>query len=492
MITQNLFSQSPNKKECENTVKKSYFQRTKRIGSLSVLFGLCFFMGSVLLAQSTKHQPTRTGDPLPGLTERQIAYFNEGKNSFEEVQSVTGTEPGAHDAGLGPRFNLNSCGGCHAQPAVGGTSPQVNPQVEVATHFGAQNTIPYFVLGNGPVREAHFIFTPSGNRDGGVQDLYVITGRFDAKGCNIQQPDFNTARIRNNIVFRIPTPVFGAGLIESIPDNVILENKLAQAQLKKSLGIVGRENRQLVERLGGTENRSANDGTISRFGWKAQNKSLQLFAAEAYNVEQGVTNDIFPNERDDTPGCVFNGTPENIIDYEATDPLLAASDATLFTQFMRLLAPPPPKPLTPSAMNGKRLFVSIGCALCHTPSLRTGPSSVSALSNKQVNLFSDLLLHSMGPGLADNIIQGKAGPDDFRTAPLWGVSERLFFLHDGRTNDLMEAILAHASTNDQCSPGQQRSDDGVACNSEANAVIQRFQRLVFLDQQDIINFLRAL
>lgn len=142
---------------------------------------------------------------------------------------------------------------------------------------------------------------------------------------------------------------------------------------------------------------------------------------------------------------------------------------------MRMLAPPVPAPATPSIVNGRGLFNQIGCALCHTPALTTGTTAIAALSNKQVNLFSDLLLHQMGKGLADDIVQGNAGPDEFRTAPLWGLGQRIFFLHDGRTKDLLEAIGQHDSP----------------C-SEAKKVIKNFNGLTEEQKQDILNFLRSL
>src|SRR5205807_1578613 len=199
---------------------------------------------------------------------------------------------------------------------------------------------------------------------------------------------------------RIPTPVFGAGLIEAIPDSAILANMRAEAHLKKPLGISGHPNAH----LSGNTNRSANDGTITRFGWKAQNKSLLLFAGEAYNVEMGVTNQLFPQERDETPGCVFNATPEDTLDFAPTskttpNPNTAViSDIEAFADFMRMLAPPTPAPDTPSTVSGRAIFIKLGCALCHTPSLTTGKAIASgsstspsgALSNRPVNLFSDL------------------------------------------------------------------------------------------------------
>jgi len=129
------------------------------------------------------------------------------------------------------------------------------------------------------------------------------------------------------------------------------------------------------------------------------------------------------------------------------------SDVEAFANFMRLLAPPMPAPDTPSTQAGRDLFAATGCAGCHTPSLTTGSRIKSgssttpstALSGKTANLYSDLLVHNMGDGLSDGINQGGAGPNEFRTAPLWGVGQRVFFLHDGRTTNLVDAIEDHRS-----------------------------------------------
>jgi CxxC motif-containing protein (DUF1111 family) len=150
---------------------------------------------------------------------------------------------------------------------------------------------------------------------------------------------------------------------------------------------------------------------------------------------------------------------------------------------MRMLAPPTPAPATASTTNGRAVFESVGCVHCHTASFTTAPLVASgsskspsvALSNQTVNLFSDLLVHHMGSGLADGITQGSAGPDEFRSAPLWGVGQRVYFLHDGRTSNLVEAITDHAG------PG-----------SEANTVVTQFTRESPQNQQDLINFLRSL
>jgi CxxC motif-containing protein (DUF1111 family) len=401
------------------------------------------------------------------LSAIQQLVFSQAQDAFLAVDSVTGSIAGEPDAGLGPTFNGNSCAMCHAQPAAGGSSPGLNspqnpkpnPQVALATLHGANNKVPSFITASGPVREARF---PS---DGGVHGLYTIAGRSDAPGCQLAQPDFKSALQANNVIFRIPTPTFGLGLVENTPDATLQANLTANQFQKMILGITGRLNT------------SGNDGTVTKFGWKAQNKSLVIFAGEAYNVEQGVSNEVFPNERSAVAGCVFNSTPEdgsNLTDSSGTTSKMS-SDTVNFALFMRLLAPPTPTTATASEQNGSSLFSSVGCAMCHSTTLKTAASAISGLSNQTYHPYSDFALHAMGPNLADGISQGAASGSEFRTAPLWGVGQRLFFLHDGRTSDLMDAIQAHGSR-----------------GSEANQVINNFNDLSKSQQQDILNFLRSL
>ena len=393
------------------------------------------------------------------------ALFTFLTSEFTQLHSVGGAVDGESGNGLGPGYNANSCAACHSSPAIGGSSGTVNPQVAQATLDGAQNTVPSFITRNGPVRVARFVRNPDGSPDGGVHNLFTIKGRVDAPGCTtIAQPDFESNLAAGNVIFRIPTPTFGAGLIENISEATILANKSANQPQKVSAGIAGHENR------------NGNDGTITRFGWKAQNKSLTMFSGEAYNVEMGVTNDLFQTERNMTPDCNFNTQPEDHVMYGSDMPNGGGTSGMQhFATFSRLLAPPVPAPPTASTTRGSGYFVDIGCSLCHTPSLQTDKSDISGLSQQAANLFSDLLVHNMGSGLADCVTQGLAGGNEFRTAPLWGVGQRTFFLHDGRTSDLVQAILDHAS------PG-----------SEANKVILYFQSLNAAQQQDLLNFLRSL
>ena len=396
-----------------------------------------------------------------------------GEASFAEVEQL--------NEGLGPRFNLDSCGGCHAFPAQGGTSPPVNPQATLATAMGARNIVPTFISVNGPIREARFRFGANGARDGGVHSLFVISGRTDASGsatgCTAVQEDFNTQYSRGNVSMRIPTPTFGAGLLENIPDSTLAANLAANGQAKSQMGISGHLNTE------------GNDGRVSRFGWKAQNVSLLMFSGEAYNVEMGITNELFQTERELNPTCQMAPTPNDVTAKTTiattTD---ALSDIEKFSLYMRFLAPPQASASSPggpaSIARGRQVFAQIGCALCHTPSLTTDGAQVAALANKPVALFSDLALHHMGPRLADNILQGNAAGDEFRTAPLWGLGQRVFFLHDGRTSDLVQAIQSHAS-------GGSSSPNGFA-PSEANRVVVNYNNLRDASEQDLLNFLRSL
>jgi CxxC motif-containing protein (DUF1111 family) len=483
--------------------------------------------------------PPGAGGPIGGLTAAEQAFFTAAQARFQVVETVP--------AGLGPGFNELSCSGCHISPAVGGASPATNPQVTDANTDGATNVIPSFVTANGPIREARFISNPDGTPDGGVHDLFSIQGRSDAPGCVFAQPNFAAQVAANNVIFRIPINTFGDGLVEGISDSNLQSAVAGQAQQSASLGISAQFNL------------SGNTGNITRFGWKGQNMSMLMFAGEAYNVEEGVTNDLFPNKRNPSasPQCSPNPLPEDTVN--TVDSINSGStvsdnnpDTINFALFMRLLAPPTPAvpfttsstastnssttsatasststtsastttsttptssivamasvlPMaagssTPSTSTssaaatsssstasaasitaGFQAFNNVGCSACHIVTQTTVSMAMidttanPTVSNTPLNTFSDYAVHSMGTGLADQVSQGNANGTQFRTAPLWGVGQRVFFLHDGRTNDLMQAIQQHASS-----------------GSEANQVIAQFNMLGTTDQQNILNFLRDL
>jgi CxxC motif-containing protein (DUF1111 family) len=407
-----------------------------------------------------------TGTAVSGVN---VEYFANTRSAFQEVHSIAGDlEPGAD---LGPRFNGTSCSGCHAYPAPGGSSPKRNPQFKMAAEHGARNRIPDFLKPDGPVLAVRVKTGVNLAGPGEVLPLFTVNGRSDAFSCVVEQPEFTD---RSNLGVRIPTPVFGAGLIDNIPDAVLLENRGARAADKLTLGIAGEPN-------------AGSDGAVGKFGWKAQHSSLRAFAGDAYRTEMGVPNEVTGYRRDFLSKVCYTL-------YEAAydDPNYASSydmgeepSVFLFTEFMRFLRPPTPVKAfagaTPESIHkGSGLFERVGCALCHTPSLRTGSASdLPALNGRDAELYSDLLVHHMGPKLADGIVQGRAGPDEFRTAPLWGIGQRVFFLHDGRTTDLLVAIQDHAG-------------EGGGFRSESSTVIDRFNGLSPAEQQDVLNFLRSL
>ena len=487
----------------------------KKIVQGVLIFSLASIWAMAQKDPGVRGGPAGGGQPLPGLQVNEGKLFEEGKFRATELESTcdkcsefvpgspTGDNPvlavHTNSAGLGARFNADQCAACHNQPAVGGSGgfmvpnpqdpqhplPPENPQFRLIPHrFGQTNEVPSFETQFGPIREVRFRFKPDGTRDGGVHQLWTVVGRQDdptIPNCRISQPDFDVEFAKGNLTFRIPTQLFGLGIIDSIQDQEILKHFAATAAQRQNFGIQGRPNH------------SGNDGTITRFGWKAQNKSISIFSGEAYNVEMGVTNEAFPQAVEENEAC--NGPnkphPNDVVRVATNDatndgfdnPLHIMPDWSMFMLFMRFLDAPQPAAFSPSAQRGREVFATVGCALCHTPAMQTAPvMNSAALQAKTANLYSDLLLHHMGANLDDEIIQGEAGPDEFRSAPLWGVGQRIFFLHDGRTNNLLEAIDQHFSAPTTKFPN----------GSEANKSVQAFNALSVAQKQDLLNFLRAL
>jgi CxxC motif-containing protein (DUF1111 family) len=400
--------------------------------------------------------------------------------------------------GLGARHNSDQCFSCHAQPTLGGSGGYLvpnpadtkarqaeNPQFGLIPHrYGRQNKVPSFEKQFGPIREVRFKHKPDGTPDGGVHQLWTVRGSTNDStipNCALTQPDFEKEYKAGNLAFRIPLQMTGLGLMESIQDREILAQHDATAELRGPLGITGHPNR------------SGNDGTITRFGWKAQNKSITIFAGEAYNVEMGITNEAFPTATEEDPDCQGPAKPEpnDVVrtdnnesrNQDFDNPRHIMPDWQQFQILMRFTdGPVPAENPSESAKRGRSVFSDIGCALCHTPQMQTAPVMNSAvLQNRPVNLFSDIFVHHMGARLADDITQGQAGGDEFRTTPLWGVGQRIFFLHDGRTPDLLEAIQDHFSPPSPKYPA-----------SEANRVVHKFNQLSPADKQAILDFLRSL
>jgi CxxC motif-containing protein (DUF1111 family) len=367
------------------------------------------------------------GGPLPGLTTEQQAAFADGLEEFEEVEDAQG--------GLGPVFNGKSCAECHIQPVVGGSSAEivVAREIRIGTIL------------NG-------VFDPMEYLGGSVLQQRSIHEELpDSSVTGEQVPPEATLVSR-----RITTPLFGAGLIETIPVAQILQR--ADPSDRDRDGISGVPNQVF--------NPEAGEYQLGRFGWKAHVPTLHLFSGDAYLNEMGITNPSFPQENLPQGQPI---PPDSDLVPELEDNGEAVEG---FTTFMAFLAPLAPRPSMNSAGQGLRVFQGIGCAGCHTPSLGTGDSPVSALRFKRADLFSDLLLHDMGPGLADGIQMGAAKGSEWRTAPLWGLSRRIFFLHDGRAQTIEAAVASHGG--------------------EARRARDRFAVLARRDRDALLAFLNSL
>ncbi|MEN9841804.1 MAG: hypothetical protein RL376_1604, partial [Verrucomicrobiota bacterium] len=211
---------------------------------------------------------------------------------------------------------------------------------------------------------------------------------------------------------------------------------------------------------------------VGRFGWKNQQATLLAFSADAYVNEMGVTNRFFPEENAPNGNTELLDRADQILDPEdEVNPATDKADIDRAAKFMSLLSPPSRGAITADVIAGERVFQSLNCTTCHTPTLTTGASPVAALSQQSIALYSDLLLHDMGK-LGDGIAQGAAGAREMRTAPLWGLSSRPVYLHDGRTNSLDAAIKAH---------------DG-----EAAPARNRYAKLRSTQQKQLLAFLRSL
>lgn len=247
--------------------------------------------------------------------------------------------------------------------------------------------------------------------------------------------------------------LFGFGLLDAVPDRTIAA--LADPSDRDGDGVSGRVHRMP-------------DGRIGRFGRKAQQPTLDEFNADAFVNESGVTNPVFMLEQfpGGAPGTAFPTGVDPV-----PEPELSQADLDATNAFVRFLAPPPRLDLDNTAARGQDVFGRIGCATCHVPSLTTGPSSVAALSNKVVFAYTDMLLHDMGPGLAD-LCLGDANPAEFRTEPLMGLRFAEPFLHDGRATTVEEAILAHGG--------------------EARRARDRFAGLSQLERHAVLRFLGTL
>jgi len=370
--------------------------------------GVAAFLTALLAAQS----PNTLGGPLPGITPVEFEEFRLGLDDFLEVETA--------EEGLGPAFNGASCAVCHSVPVIGGTGTvsemragRINEQGEFQTLDDSGETL------------FHLFSIP-------------------AHACQPIIPATATVFAR-----RVPIPLFGAGLVEAIPDETLRERE--DPSDGNGDGVSGRA--AIVIDVATGERR------VGRFGWKAQHATLLAFGADAYRNEMGITNDLFSLEAGfgvteaQMQLCDPIPDPEDI-----ADPRTRRRGIDNFASFMRFLAPAAREVATAQTRTGEQVFAAIGCATCHVPALTTGPSSNPLFNRRTVPLFSDLLLHDVGTG--DGIAQASAEPGEIRTPALWGLRLRRPLLHDGSAGTIEQAIRRHAQEAALARRGFERLSDG--------------------------------
>ena len=364
-----------------------------RVVSVSLLV----WASALLLQTGAETQSSLPGGlPLTGLTPLEFSEFRLGLEDFTEVEAA--------EEGLGPAFNGTSCAVCHNLPAIGGGG--------VITELRAG-----YREDNGTTRGLN-----------PADDTLIHMLSVPNHGCQPQMPDDV-----NVIARRAPIPLFGAGLVEAIPDETILG--LEDPFDRNRDGVSGRA--AIVTDVGTGSRR------VGRFGWKAQHATLLAFGADAYRNEMGITNDLFPIESafgiSDSQMRLCDPFPDP---EDRRDPRTGRRGIDNFESFMRLLAPIPRTHVDENTREGERVFAAIGCSTCHVPALETGASANPLFHRRRVELFSDLLLHDVGIG--DGIRQGAAEANEIRTPALWGLRFRRPLLHDGSAATITDAIERHA------------------------------------------------
>jgi CxxC motif-containing protein (DUF1111 family) len=365
--------------------------------------------------------------PLAGLGPQELAAFVAGDEQFERAFSAS--------VGLGPIFNDVSCAACHSADGRGRTD----------------NVLVRFSRGPDP---AESIGGPQ------LQDRALPGAEPERLPAGVQ-----TSR-------RLPPPVFGMGLIEAIPAATLLG--LADPSDADGDGISGRVNLVTPPAYVPAHEPGAGPGpTVGRFGRKAQVSTLFEQVVAAYHQDIGITSDALPVENRNPLAPTATEAADRV-----ADPELPAGELRAVIHYLRLLAPPASGEPTPERRRGEVLFERIGCARCHVPVLRTGPSSTHAIADREVPLYSDLLLHDMGEALADGRPDGDADGREWRTTPLWGLrvardflAGELFLMHDGRARNVTEAIQLHGG--------------------EAGAARDSFRTLTAADRAALVDFVES-
>jgi CxxC motif-containing protein (DUF1111 family) len=333
------------------------------------------------------------GGPLPGLTAAERARWEEGYRQFTRIWTEA--------EGLGPAFNENSCNACHSDPVVGGSMTEADLHATALVH----GTCDYLL------------------EEGGGNLRRQMTDAGEAYYGTYKEP---VPPESGEIGQHLPALLFGRGMMASIPEEAIFA--LEDPEDADGDGISGRAGRYP-------------DGTLARFFRKAELATLQEIAAKGLRRQMGITTPDNPVEHP------IMGAPVPAELDPIPDPEVGPEIALAMTDYILFLAPP--ATIVPSTeegrvevARGREAFGEIGCTGCHTPVLFTGPNEVEALDNKPVWLWSDLLLHDMGPELADNCGRD-AAPSEIRTEPLMGMRLKVQLMHMGRVFNVRRAIELH-------------------------------------------------
>lgn len=419
--------------------------------------------------------------PSANLPPSRRVDFSVGNSFFRSPWVIAPSTTTARD-GLGPLFNTNACQNCHIKDGRGHPpTPDANNAVSMLVRLSIPDAPAYAkiiehlgvvpepvyggqlqdmsVPGVAPEGKVRVDYTPVPIRfkDGTEVELRKPTLQITQLGYGPMHPDTRFSA-------RVAPAMIGLGLLEAIPDEAILAN--AEAQAKEKNGIAGRPNKVWDDAQQKT--------VLGRFGWKAGQPNLNQQNVHAFSGDMGLTTSLRPFDdcTDAQTACkqAPNGNGPN------GEPEVSDNILRLVLFYSRNLAVPARRDVgTPQVLAGKNLFFQAGCQSCHTPKYTTAANAAEPeLANQVIRPYSDLLLHDMGDGLADNRTEFQASGRDWRTPPLWGigltqaVSGHTQFLHDGRARNLLEAVLWHGG---EASAAQQQV---LSFNAEQRAALLAF------------------
>jgi CxxC motif-containing protein (DUF1111 family) len=398
--------------------------------------------GAIFPVSSKVDPSDNRGQPMGGLSTRQLAAFREGEAIFKKKFTIK--------EGLGPLFNGESCFECHGQPshAIGGEGRD-NSSTSIINFC---RRIPSGPKAKGPLGG---VIENLGKRD---VDFFLEKGgpSLQRRSITTENPDLLPFAVQIDsdmipaqseiISARHSPPVFGDGLIDNIADSDILANALKQAA----------EDPEMAGRPISAVDRYTELPRVGRLGWKNQNVNVLNFTTGAMNIELGLTTWLNQTENSSKSFGIFPMEVQKILPPGPND---KGEILVKLTYFQSLLAPPKRGEITPEVSRGEKLFEQAKCSVCHIPEMKTAPQGyvvdpdsplpklnyleLDCLSDKPVKAYSDFLVHQMGRELADGFPQEGAKGGEWRTTPLWGLRFKKFYLHDGRTEVLHDAIMAH-------------------------------------------------